>query len=123
MRFGSIGEALRWYSSQPPKCGPLTCQFLRAPSEVRMNAPFFVPTRIRALLMSFSYSYMVVTLSLPGQPPPNLECRCLFCSPGIVPASILRRTSNYKQDTRTKNIFFNRRLRHQIPTKAGDNHE
>src|SRR5882724_7757932 len=55
MRFGSAGEPLRWYISQPAKCGPLTSQCLRRPSEVRMNAPFFVPTNTRSLLMVPSY--------------------------------------------------------------------
>src|SRR6266568_5085813 len=51
MRFGSAGEPLRWYISQPAKCVPLTSQFWRLPSAVRMNAPFFVPTSNRILLM------------------------------------------------------------------------
>ena len=33
------------------KCGPLTSQFSRLPSDVRMNAPLRVPTRTRTLLM------------------------------------------------------------------------
>src|SRR5581483_5247859 len=52
MRFGSAGEALRWYTSQPAKCGPLTSHFLRVPSEVRMNAPLWVPTSNRTLLIA-----------------------------------------------------------------------
>src|SRR5436190_16175183 len=51
MRFGSAGDPLRWYISQPAKCGPLTSQFCRLPSAVRMNAPFFVPTNNRILLI------------------------------------------------------------------------
>src|SRR6266542_6410912 len=51
MRFGSTGDPLRWYISQPAKCGPLTSQFWRLPSAVRTNAPFFVPTETRILLM------------------------------------------------------------------------
>src|SRR5207249_11595404 len=58
MRFGSAGDPLRWYISQPAKCGPLTSQFWRLPSAVRMNAPFFVPTSNRILLM-LSVSFMV----------------------------------------------------------------
>src|SRR5437899_8356224 len=50
-RFGSAGEPLRWYISQPAKCGPLTSHFSRLPSEVRMNAPFFVPTSTRTPVM------------------------------------------------------------------------
>src|ERR1700681_4552345 len=53
MRLGSTGEPFRWYISQPAKCGPLTSQFLRLPSAVRMNAPLRVPTRTRTLLMRY----------------------------------------------------------------------
>src|SRR5688500_8686942 len=52
MRSGSAGLPLRWYSSHPPKWGPSTCQSLRVPSEVRMNAPFLVPTSTRTPAMS-----------------------------------------------------------------------
>src|ERR1051325_2370813 len=55
MRFGSAGEPLRWYISQPAKCGPLTSQFWRLPSAVRMNAPFFVPTRTLIVLIFSSF--------------------------------------------------------------------
>src|ERR1700758_47898 len=49
--FGSTGDPFRWYISQPAKCGPLTSHFSRLPSDVRMNAPFFVPTSTRTPLM------------------------------------------------------------------------
>ncbi len=42
-RFGSAGDPARWYISQPPKSGPLIAQSRRAPPEVAMNAPFWVP--------------------------------------------------------------------------------
>src|SRR5229473_5635030 len=38
-RFGSTGEPLRWYISQPAKRGPLMSHCCRFPSEVRTNAP------------------------------------------------------------------------------------
>src|SRR5581483_4257474 len=37
--------------SHPPKCGPATSHRSRLPSDVRMNAPFLVPTRTRTLLI------------------------------------------------------------------------
>src|SRR5579863_2156996 len=40
-----------WKISQPAKCGPWTLQFLRLPSESRMNAPLRVPANTRTLLM------------------------------------------------------------------------
>ena len=46
-RSGSAGEPATWYTSQPAKCGPLTCQSRRASSEVRTKAPLRVPTRTR----------------------------------------------------------------------------
>src|SRR5215471_7454959 len=49
MRFGSMGEPLRWYSSQPAKCGPVTFHFWRLPSDSKMNAPFLVPTKTRTV--------------------------------------------------------------------------
>src|SRR5216683_4348269 len=55
-RFGSAGDPLRWYSSQPAKCGPLTSQRSRLPSDVRMNAPLRVPTNTRIPLIAHSYS-------------------------------------------------------------------
>src|SRR5437870_7247683 len=54
-RFGSTGEAFRWYISQPPKWGPLTCHCSRLPSAVRTNAPFRVPTRTRTPLIPSSF--------------------------------------------------------------------
>src|SRR3954471_4082829 len=51
MRFGSAGEALRWYISQPPKNGPATSQSCRLPSAVRTNAPLRVPTSTRTPLI------------------------------------------------------------------------
>src|SRR5580692_7290761 len=66
MRFGSAAEPLRWYISQPAKWGPLTSHFSRLPSDVRMNAPLRVPTRIRTLLtlgllLEFCRSYRKFT--------------------------------------------------------------
>src|ERR1700674_4433392 len=58
MRLGSAGDPLRWYSSQPAKCGPLTSQFWRLPSDVKMKAPLRVPTRTRTLLTAFSFSLL-----------------------------------------------------------------
>src|SRR5229473_3776840 len=55
-RFGSAGDPLRWYSSQPAKCGPLTSQRSRLPSDVRMNAPLRVPTNTRIPLIAHAYS-------------------------------------------------------------------
>src|SRR6266571_2314418 len=69
MRFGSTGEPLRWYNSQPAKCGPLTSQFWRLPSDFRMNAPFFVPTKTLTLLIALSY-FVLCLVCLPGLPPP-----------------------------------------------------
>src|ERR1700724_2198872 len=51
-RFGSTGDPLRWYISQPAKWGPLMSHFSRLPSDVRTNAPLRVPTSTRTLLMS-----------------------------------------------------------------------
>src|SRR5215472_1563210 len=51
MRFGSAGEPLTWYISQPAKNGPLTCQLCRLPSDVSMKAPLRLPTRTRTPLM------------------------------------------------------------------------
>jgi hypothetical protein len=51
MRFGSAGEPFTWYISQPPKCGPLTRQSRRLPSDSKMKAPLRVPTRTRTKLM------------------------------------------------------------------------
>src|ERR1700676_618933 len=53
-RLGSTGEPLTWYISQPAKCGPLTSQRSRLPSDVRMNAPFRVPTSTLTLLICLS---------------------------------------------------------------------
>src|ERR1039457_900868 len=50
-RFGSTGDPLMWYSSQPAKCGPLTSQRSRLPSDSRMNAPLRVPTKTLTLLI------------------------------------------------------------------------
>src|SRR6185503_1230082 len=47
MRSGFTGDPFKWYISQPAKCGPAISHFLRAASEVRMNAPLRVPTRTR----------------------------------------------------------------------------
>src|SRR5712692_4437864 len=54
-RFGSAGEPLRWYISQPAKWGPLTSQRSRFPSAVRTNAPLRVPTSTRTLLIPYSF--------------------------------------------------------------------
>src|SRR5229473_2259810 len=51
IRFGSAGEPLRWYISQPAKWGPVTSQFWRLPSDVRTNAPLRVPTSTLTLLI------------------------------------------------------------------------
>src|SRR5712671_151273 len=51
-RFGSAGDPLMWYISQPAKWGPLTSHFSRLPSAVRTNAPLRVPTRTLTLLIS-----------------------------------------------------------------------
>src|SRR5580658_620128 len=51
-RFGSAGDPLMWYISQPAKCGPLTSQFSRLPSEVKTNAPLRVPTSNRTVLIA-----------------------------------------------------------------------
>src|SRR4051794_2047188 len=59
MRFGSAGEPLRWYISQPPQSGPSTCQSVRLPSAVSTNAPFRVPTKTRTPLICRSPSSMV----------------------------------------------------------------
>src|ERR1700686_3244671 len=58
-RFGSTGDPLRWYISQPAKCGPLTSHFSRLPSDVRMNAPLRVPTRTRTPLIPRSLFLMI----------------------------------------------------------------
>src|ERR1700740_3245495 len=54
IRFGSTGDPFRWYISQPAKCGPLTSHFSRLPSDVRINAPFLVPTSTRTPLIACS---------------------------------------------------------------------
>src|SRR5438445_1621774 len=54
-RFGSAGEPLRWYISQPAKWGPLTSHCLRFPSDVRTNAPLRVPTSTRTRLITYSF--------------------------------------------------------------------
>src|SRR4051794_20327926 len=56
MRSGSTGDPFTWYSSHPAKCGPLTSHRSRAPSAVRMNAPFRVPTRTRTPLTTLPTS-------------------------------------------------------------------
>src|SRR5215469_13564192 len=56
MRLGLAGDPFMWKISQPAKCGPLTVHFSRLPSAVRMNAPFFVPTSTRTLLMTLLLS-------------------------------------------------------------------
>ena len=55
MRLGSAADPLRWYISQPAKCGPLTSQVWRLPSDVRTNAPLRVPTSTRTLLIGGSF--------------------------------------------------------------------
>src|SRR5262249_28564467 len=50
-RFGSTGEPLRWYISQPAKWGPSTSQRSRLPSAVSTNAPLRVPTSTRTPLI------------------------------------------------------------------------
>src|SRR5215471_15015338 len=54
-RSGSAGDPLKWKISQPAKCGPLTSQSLRLPSDVRMNAPLRVPASTRTLLIYFGF--------------------------------------------------------------------
>src|SRR6266478_7423999 len=56
-RSGSMGDPLRWYISQPAKCGPLTSHFSRLSSDVNTNAPLRVPTDTRTVL---------ILVSLPG---------------------------------------------------------
>src|SRR5215469_16786911 len=51
MRSGSAGDPLRWYISQPLKCGPLTSHRSRLPSAVSTNAPLRVPTSTRTPLI------------------------------------------------------------------------
>src|SRR5438105_10051168 len=63
-RFGSAGEALRWYISQPANNGPSTSQSPRVPSDVRMKAPFRVPTRSRTPLIDS----LLVDLERPFSP-------------------------------------------------------
>src|SRR5260370_17043113 len=58
-RFGSTGDPLMWYISQPAKCGPLTSHFSRLPSDVRTNAPLRVPTKTRTRLIFHSFSSVV----------------------------------------------------------------
>src|SRR5712664_867182 len=55
-RFGSAGDPLRWYISQPPKWGPLTSHCSRLASAVRTNAPLRVPTSTRTLLIRRSFT-------------------------------------------------------------------
>ena len=43
-----------WKTSHPSKNGPSTFQSCRIPSEVRMNAPYRVPTSTRTELMRTS---------------------------------------------------------------------
>ena len=64
-RFGFTGDPLRWYISQPPKCGPLTSHLLRFPSDVRMNAPLRVPTSTRTPLTCPSNLAIIVCSALP----------------------------------------------------------
>src|SRR6266852_6967561 len=58
-RFGSAGDPLRWYISQPAKCGPLTSHFSRLPSDVRTKAPLRVPANTRTRLIYHSFSSVV----------------------------------------------------------------
>src|ERR1700674_2454016 len=58
-RFGSAGDPLRWYISQPAKWGPLTSHRSRLPSDVRMNAPLRVPTNTRTPLICRSLSSVI----------------------------------------------------------------
>src|SRR6266852_3317728 len=58
-RFGSAGDPLTWYISQPANCGPLTSHFSRLPSDVRTNAPLRVPTNTRTRLIFHSFSSVV----------------------------------------------------------------
>src|SRR5205085_2068318 len=53
-RFGSTGEPLIWYISQPAKWGPLMSHCLRLASDVRINAPLRVPTNTRTPLIPSS---------------------------------------------------------------------
>src|SRR6267142_2074503 len=71
-RFGSAGEPLRWYNSQPAKWGPLTSQRSRLPSDVRTNAPLRVPTSTRTPLIGHSSSFVLGRCkSVPLIPPPQ----------------------------------------------------
>lgn len=54
-RINAVGvnrRALQVVQFKPGKCGPLTVQFSRLPSDSRMKAPFFVPTNTLTLLIS-----------------------------------------------------------------------
>src|SRR4051812_22518955 len=51
MRLVSAGDPFMWKISQPAKNGPATSHFLRDLSEVRVKAPFLVPTRTRTPAM------------------------------------------------------------------------
>src|SRR5271166_1405732 len=73
-RFGSAGDPLMWYISQPAKCGPLTSHFSRLPSDVRTNAPLRVPTSTRTLL---------ICASSPGR----YLCRFATADKGVKPSS------------------------------------
>src|SRR5579885_2794723 len=64
MRLGSTGEPFMWWISHPAKCGPLTSQFWRLPSDVRINAPLRVPTRTRTLLMYRSFHIELASRTL-----------------------------------------------------------
>src|SRR5947199_9176381 len=69
-RSGSAGEPFRWYISHPANSGPSTFQSSRVPSDVRMNAPFRVPTRSRtplidSLLLDLERPFSPMTTSGP----------------------------------------------------------
>src|SRR5438552_15003324 len=64
IRFGSAGDPFRWYTSQPPKCGPVIDHFSRLPSEVSTNAPLRVPASTRTCVMPSTPS-LVADVLLP----------------------------------------------------------
>src|SRR6266446_2373151 len=70
-RFGSAGDPLMWYISQPAKWGPLTSHFSRLPSDVNMNAPLRVPTNTRTLLILSSFPVFGYSDLLSEQPTLN----------------------------------------------------
>src|SRR5215472_14954349 len=73
MRFGSTGDPLTWYISQPAKCGPLMSHFCLLPSDSRRNAPFRVPTKTRTPLISHLLGLIFLRSFLALDHPGNTE--------------------------------------------------